>query len=111
MTARSPFPGIRRREARIEVRRRHQHAEAIGADQAQAGGARGVLRRFRERPRAMTEPAVMMIAAAAPLAPAAATVSGTAAGGTAITTTSGVPAMASMDLTRADALDISDSSD
>ena len=40
----------------------------------------------------------MMIAAAAPFAPAAATVSGTAAGGTAMTTISGVPAMASMDL-------------
>jgi hypothetical protein len=40
-----------------------------------------------------------MMAAAAPLAPAAATVSGTAPGGTAITTTSGVAAMASIDLT------------
>ena len=41
----------------------------------------------------------MMMAAAAPFAPAAATVSGTAAGGTAITATSIGPVMASSDLT------------
>ena len=44
-----------RREARVELRRRHQHAEAVRADQPQAGGARGAVRRFGERSRAVTE--------------------------------------------------------
>jgi len=44
-----------RGEARIEPRRRNQYAEAIGADQPQAGGARGALGRFRQRSRAVTE--------------------------------------------------------
>jgi hypothetical protein len=55
MTARSPFPGIRGAKLALKVRRRHQHPEAIGADQPQAGGARGPVRRFCQRPRTVTE--------------------------------------------------------
>jgi hypothetical protein len=92
------LPRHPRGETRIEVHRRHQNLEAIGTEQPQAGGARGTVSRFRERPRTMSEAGGDDDGAAAPLAPEASTVSGTEPGGTAITTTSGVPAMASMDL-------------
>ena len=46
----------RRREARIELCARHQHAETIGADQAHAGGAGVLLAGIGERAGAMAEP-------------------------------------------------------
>ena len=55
MTARSPFDRHARREARVEMRRRHQHADAVRADEPQAGGACGAVGRFGERPRAVAE--------------------------------------------------------
>ena len=88
------------REASVEPRQGHRHAEAVGADKPQAVRPRGLLRGVGERVGALRlSPAVIMIAAAAPFAPAAATIFGTAAGGAAITTMSGTSAIASTELT------------
>jgi hypothetical protein len=84
------------REAGVEHGGGDDHAEAVGADKPQAVRPRGLLRGGEG---AVLSPAVIMIAAAAPFAPAAATVLGTAAGGTAITTMSGTSVIASMELT------------
>ncbi len=45
-----------RGEARIELGARRQHAEAIGTDEPQAGGARRLLGGFGQRPRTMAQP-------------------------------------------------------
>ena len=76
-------------EAGIELGARRQDAEAVRADEPQAGARAAFSQASASEPAPCPSPAVMMMAAAAPLSPAAATMAGTDCGGAAMTSRSG----------------------